>query len=564
MGGGEAGEMASWQKQQKELHQQQRDLEQQQQRRLQQQLASTHVLRQSSTDGVPVPNQVHVPPAATTPNVWSPRGAPPQSAANVSRDTRHQHPPSKAPPPVHPRPARVPVQTAQPVMQPPPQMQQTSPQVQRHMQPSPKMPSSPQMQRMQPMQQQQPNQPTQTMTTVTTTRRVPLDVVPQPSGQRVWTEQPVSEYQDPGAPSTAQVIAAQSQDYVDEKELEYRMAIQQLQDEQERVQKKVFMNWINNFLSQRNPPLRVDDVIQDLRDGTKLLALLEILSGQVLPRERARILRRPHFLSNVNTVLRFLEQRRIKLVNINATDVVDGKPAILLGLIWTIILHFQIEEHTRLLAGSPAGWEDAGSDIAAAEQNVLVQASPKRPTPIERWRGGARKALLHWVKNSINQRFGVQVNDFGPSWRDGLAFLAIVHCIQPSLIELDSVKKMEPRGRLETAFSLAHRELGIPRLLDPEDVDVPQPDERSVMTYVAQFLHKYPGTYAPEQPLSPTLASPTAAAPPGMQPDDLSVLESFLKRAEDTLLVLNRPLTNVREEYLVRRRWGSVRSADYR
>ncbi|KAM7288970.1 muscle-specific protein 300 kDa isoform X2 [Ixodes scapularis] len=304
------------------------------------------------------------------------------------------------------------------------------------------------------------------------------------------------------------------------------------------------------LLSARNPPLRVDDVIQDLRDGTKLLALLEILSGQVLPRERARILRRPHFLSNVNTVLRFLEQRRIKLVNINATDVVDGKPAILLGLIWTIILHFQIEEHTRLLAGSPAGWEDAGSDVAAAEQNVLVQASPKRPTPIERWRGGARKALLHWVKNSINQRFGVQVNDFGPSWRDGLAFLAIVHCIQPSLIELDSVKKMEPRGRLETAFSLAHRELGIPRLLDPEDVDVPQPDERSVMTYVAQFLHKYPGTYAPEQPLSPTLASPTAAAPPGMQPDDLSVLESFLKRAEDTLLVLGRPLTNVREEYL--------------
>ncbi|KAG0419333.1 hypothetical protein HPB47_004193 [Ixodes persulcatus] len=228
-GGSEAGEMASWQKQQKELHQQQRDLEQQQQRRLQQQLASTHVLRQSSTEGVPVPNQVHVPPAATTPNVWSPRGAPPQSAANVSRDTRHQHPPSKAPPPVHPRPARLQVQTAQPVMQPPPQMQQTSPQMQRHMQPSPKMPSSPQMQRMQPMQQQQPNQPTQTMTTVTTTRRVPLDVVPQPSGQRVWTEQPVSEYQDPGGPSTAQVIAAQSQDYVDEKELEYRMAIQQLQ-----------------------------------------------------------------------------------------------------------------------------------------------------------------------------------------------------------------------------------------------------------------------------------------------------------------------------------------------
>lgn len=86
---------------------------------------------------------------------------------------------------------------------------------------------------------------------------------------------------------------------------QYDLHIHSARDEQERVQKKVFMNWINNFLSQRTPPLRVDDVIEDLRDGTKLLALLECLSGQVLPRERARILRRPHFLSNVNTVCGF-------------------------------------------------------------------------------------------------------------------------------------------------------------------------------------------------------------------------------------------------------------------
>ncbi|KAL1467852.1 hypothetical protein MTO96_041868, partial [Rhipicephalus appendiculatus] len=264
--------------------------------------------------------------------------------------------------------------------------------------------------------------------------------------------------------------------------------------EQERVQKKVFMNWINNFLSQRTPPLRVDDVIEDLRDGTKLLALLECLSGQVLPRERARILRRPHFLSNVNTVLRFLEHRRIKLVNINATDVVDGKPAIVLGLIWTIILHFQIEEHTRLLAGSPASLDDSSLESTMLQEQLAAQpVSPRRPTAAERWKGGARKALLHWVKNSISQ--------------------------QP-------------------ASYLCHL----------ADVDVPQPDERSVMTYVAQFLHKYPGTYATEQPLSPTVSSPTSAAP---AQDDLSVLESFLKRAETTLQILQKPLTNLREEYQV-------------
>lgn len=54
---------------------------------------------------------------------------------------------------------------------------------------------------------------------------------------------------------------------------------------------------------------------------------------------------------------------------------------------------------------------------------------------------------------------------------------------------------------METAFQVAEIELGIARLLDPEDVDVPQPDEKSIMTYVAQFLHKYPepGNTVPEQ-----------------------------------------------------------------
>ena len=45
---------------------------------------------------------------------------------------------------------------------------------------------------------------------------------------------------------------------------------------------------------------------------------------------------------------------------------------------------------------------------------------------------------------------------------------------------------------METAFDVAETKLGIARLLDPEDVDVDKPDEKSIMTYVAQFLHKYP------------------------------------------------------------------------
>ncbi|KAK3542499.1 hypothetical protein QTP86_027712 [Hemibagrus guttatus] len=41
---------------------------------------------------------------------------------------------------------------------------------------------------------------------------------------------------------------------------------------------------------------------------------------------------------------------------------------------------------------------------------------------------------------------------------------------------------------LEEAFRIAQQELGVPRLLEPEDIDVSHPDEKSIMTYVAQFL----------------------------------------------------------------------------
>ena len=87
---------------------------------------------------------------------------------------------------------------------------------------------------------------------------------------------------------------------------------------------------------------------------------------------------------------------------------------------------------------------------------------------------------------------GVEVRDFGSSWRDGIAFLAIIDAIKSNLINLAAMRQATNKTRLETAFNVAESELGIARLLDPEDVDVAQPDEKSIMTYVAQFLHKYP------------------------------------------------------------------------
>ncbi|XP_029983899.1 nesprin-1-like isoform X1 [Sphaeramia orbicularis] len=118
-----------------------------------------------------------------------------------------------------------------------------------------------------------------------------------------------------------------------------------LRDEQEAVQKRTFTKWINSHLAKRVPPLVVTDLFEDIKDGVMLLALLEVLSGQKLPCEQGKKQKRIHWVANIGTALNFLEGRKsayrgspIKLVNINSTDIVDGRPSIVLGLMWTITL----------------------------------------------------------------------------------------------------------------------------------------------------------------------------------------------------------------------------------
>lgn len=60
------------------------------------------------------------------------------------------------------------------------------------------------------------------------------------------------------------------------------------------------------------------------------------------------------------------------------------------------------------------------------------------------------------------------MKDFGPSWRDGVAFQSVVHAIRPDLVDMEVVRRRCNRENLEEAFALAENELGIPRLLDPE------------------------------------------------------------------------------------------------
>ncbi|XP_072247232.1 dystonin isoform X14 [Leuresthes tenuis] len=281
------------------------------------------------------------------------------------------------------------------------------------------------------------------------------------------------------------------QAYVLSDEQEYLQAyedvLEKYKDERDRVQKKTFTKWINQHLVKVRK--HINDLYEDLRDGHNLISLLEVLSGDTLrrerdflktlrlvsgteacaveqhgdtvdddkgPRERGRM--RFHRLQNVQIALDYLKRRQVKLVNIRNDDITDGNPKLTLGLIWTIILHFQISE-------------------------IHVTGESEDMT--------AKERLLLWSKQITDGYVGVRCDNFTTSWRDGRLFNAILHKYRPDLVDMSRVSTQTNRSNLEQAFYVAEQ-LGVARLLDPEDVDVQSPDEKSVITYVSTLYDAFP------------------------------------------------------------------------
>uniref|UniRef100_A0A8B9P1E5 Microtubule actin crosslinking factor 1 n=1 Tax=Accipiter nisus TaxID=211598 RepID=A0A8B9P1E5_9AVES len=187
-----------------------------------------------------------------------------------------------------------------------------------------------------------------------------------------------------------------------------------------------------------------------LRPDPKLVVSL------LQPREKGRM--RFHRLQNVQIALDFLKQRQVKLVNIRNDDITDGNPKLTLGLIWTIILHFQI------------------SDIYISGESGDMSAKEK---------------LLLWTQKVTAGYIGVKCTNFSSCWSDGKMFNALIHRYRPDLVDMERVQIQSNRENLEQAFEIAER-LGVTRLLDAEDVDVPSPDEKSVITYVSSIYDAFP------------------------------------------------------------------------
>jgi len=209
-----------------------------------------------------------------------------------------------------------------------------------------------------------------------------------------------------------------------------------------KVQEKTFTRWVNTYLIERR--LKLNSLQTDFQDGLNLINLLEIISSKSLPKYNKNPKIQMQKLENLTFALDFLASEGIKLVSIDSSAIASGNLKLILGLIWTIILRYQIQ--------------------------VSEGAS-------------AKAELLEWVRRKIPE---YNINNFLSDWQDGKAICALAEAVLPGQMHLPQDFSRDPVANARMGITKAKENMKIPEILDAEDM-VHNPDELSNMTYISYF-----------------------------------------------------------------------------
>ncbi|OTF70812.1 Calponin homology (CH) domain containing protein, partial [Euroglyphus maynei] len=196
-----------------------------------------------------------------------------------------------------------------------------------------------------------------------------------------------------------------------------RSKIGKLRTEREEIQAKTYKNWINSILIQGRTS--IDDIYTDLTDGEKLIILLRLLTGENVGTVNKNSSLLLHKIANVSQCLRFIKSKNVYLESIGPDDIVYGNKTLTLGLIWTLILRFQLSQHLDF------------------EQYDLKSI---------------KESMLLWCCNRTKHLEFVKIVDFHQSWQNGWAFIALVHSFRPESLDIDALRRKESRDLLAIAF----------------------------------------------------------------------------------------------------------------
>lgn len=225
-------------------------------------------------------------------------------------------------------------------------------------------------------------------------------------------------------------------------------------ERQQQIQKKAFTAWINTELSD-NPDeeikkMKLENIYEDLDSGVILINLMETISAKKIGKYKKNAKHKLHKIENLNKALKFMRSQGVHLVNISAEDILSKNEVCILGLIWTLILRYQINK----------SWGAAGES----------------------------KDLLGWVNDKISP-YGLIATNFTTSFQDPRTFRALVNALSKGCMPVNPPRDTDQEQAMDEAMDFAEDSFDIPKMLDANDV-IMSPDNHSIMTYVSYYRKK--------------------------------------------------------------------------
>ncbi|WP_411023172.1 hypothetical protein, partial [Salmonella sp. s51228] len=136
-------------------------------------------------------------------------------------------------------------------------------------------------------------------------------------------------------------------------------------------------------------------------------------------------------LDNLKAAIDFMNENELPTVNIGPKDLYDGNEKLIMGLLWTLIKHFQIRSK--------------GETVSTKE------------------------AMLNWITGIVPD---CKIKNFTTDWNDGRALCALVDRLKPGLIPNHaSLDKKNGVNNCRLGMGLAEEHLDIPQILSPEDMN---------------------------------------------------------------------------------------------
>eukprot|EP01096_Ripella_sp_DP13-Kostka_P005021 TRINITY_DN1764_c0_g3_i2.p1 TRINITY_DN1764_c0_g3~~TRINITY_DN1764_c0_g3_i2.p1 ORF type:complete len:1071 (+),score=614.96 TRINITY_DN1764_c0_g3_i2:168-3380(+) len=200
-------------------------------------------------------------------------------------------------------------------------------------------------------------------------------------------------------------------------------------------QGKVFLQWVSLYIGEKV-------ALEDFQDGVVLNKLMkEIKRLDKLPVHFQVGKNKLQVLGNIANILKYIADQGVRLT-CSPEDIFDCRENMILGLIWILILQFQVVNKSE---------------------------------------------ILDWVRECVSVK-GIQISNFDSNWVDGVSFAALVSSLKPDQLDFEAVSKLSPQERLTQTFEVARVHLNVPPLLETDGGYL---DERCVLTYLSYFYNNF-------------------------------------------------------------------------